>query len=109
MTFESQNITKQGRVFPVEVTANYLEFDGKEYSFAFVRDITERRRAEEVREHLAAVIESSDDAIIGKTLDGIITAWNSGAEKLFGYSSSEAVGQSIQMLLSDALAPRARG
>jgi PAS domain S-box-containing protein len=99
MTFESQNITKQGRVFPVEVTANYLEFDGKEYSFAFARDITERRRAEEVRERLAAVVESSDDAIISKTLNGIITAWNSGAEKLFGYSSAEAVGQSIEMLL----------
>ena len=62
-------------------------------------DITERKRAEEVRERLAAVVESSDDAIIGKTLDGTITTWNRGAEKVFGYSSSEAVGKPIQMLV----------
>jgi two-component system, NtrC family, sensor kinase len=46
MTFESQNETKEGKVFPVEVTANYVEFDGQEYSFAFVRDITARRELE---------------------------------------------------------------
>jgi len=47
ITFETQNETKEGRVFPVEITANYLEFDGKEYCFAFARDITERKAAEE--------------------------------------------------------------
>jgi PAS domain S-box-containing protein len=50
MTFETQYQTKQGRVFPVEITANYLEFAGKEYSFAFARDITERKQAEEERQ-----------------------------------------------------------
>ncbi len=68
-------------------------------SSAIVQDISERKRSEEVRERLAAVVESSDDAIVGKNLDGIITAWNSGAERLFGYSSSEAMGQPISMLL----------
>ncbi len=62
-------------------------------------DITERKRAEEVRERLAAVVESSDDAIIGKTMDGTITSWNHGAEKVFGYSSSEAVGKPMQLLV----------
>ncbi len=62
-------------------------------------DITERKRAEEMHERLAAVVESSDDAIISKTLDGIITAWNSGAEKLFGYSSWETLGKPVGMLL----------
>jgi PAS domain S-box-containing protein len=52
-----------------------------------------------VRERLAAVVESSDDAIIGKTLDGVITTWNHGAEKVFGYSSAEAVGKTIHMLV----------
>ena len=47
VTFETEHLTKDGRVFPVEVTANYLEFNGKEYSFAFARDITERKRAED--------------------------------------------------------------
>jgi diguanylate cyclase (GGDEF)-like protein/PAS domain S-box-containing protein len=53
ITFEGQNITKQGQVFPAEITANYLEFDGQEYSFAFVRDITARRVAEERVQYLA--------------------------------------------------------
>ncbi len=62
-------------------------------------DITERKRAEEVRERLAAVVDSSDDAIISKTLEGTVTAWNHGAEKVFGYSASEAVGKSMLILV----------
>ena len=65
----------------------------------FADDISERKRSEEARERLAAVVDSSDDAIIAKTLDGTINAWNSGAEKVFGYSSAEAVGKPILMLL----------
>ena len=69
-------------------------------------EIAERKRVEgelrelaEVRLRLAAIVESSDDAIIGKTLDGIITTWNPAAQKLFGYSAEEAVGQPVQMLV----------
>ncbi|HJT20339.1 MAG TPA: PAS domain S-box protein [Nitrospira sp.] len=62
-------------------------------------DITERKHAEHARTRLAAIVESSDDAIISKDLNGIIASWNRGAERLFGYSSSEAVGQSITMLM----------
>jgi len=61
-------------------------------------DITERKRRQEC-EHLAAVVESSDDAIIGKSLDGTITHWNPGAADLFGYSAFEAVGKPIQILV----------
>jgi PAS domain S-box-containing protein len=67
-------------------------------------EIMDREQAAEVRGRLAAVIDSSDDAIISKTLSGIITGWNPGAERLFGYSSSEAVGQPMQMLLPPELA-----
>jgi PAS domain S-box-containing protein len=63
------------------------------------RDITESKRLEEARERLAAIVESSDDAIIGKTLDGIISSWNRGAQQIFGYTAEEAVGKSIQMLI----------
>jgi two-component system cell cycle sensor histidine kinase/response regulator CckA len=63
------------------------------------QDITERKQAEALREHLAALVVSSEDGIISKSLDGTITAWNSGAEKLFGYSSSEVIGKPILVLL----------
>ena len=63
------------------------------------RDVTERRRAHETRLQLAAIVESSDDAIIGKTLDGAITSWNEGAERIYGYSAKETVGQPISMLV----------
>lgn len=64
-----------------------------------LRDVTDRRRSEELRNRLATVVEWSLDAIISKTLDGTIVAWNRGAEALFGYSADEAVGQPISILL----------
>ncbi len=62
------------------------------------RDITDRMAAEAESSKLAAIVESSDDAIVGQTLDGIITSWNSGAEKIFGYTAAEALGKSLLML-----------
>ena len=56
------------------------------------------RTLEKTRSQLAAIVESSDDAIIGKTLDGIITSWNSGAERIYGYTSKEILGRSISVL-----------
>ena len=64
-----------------------------------LRDVTERKQAEEIRERLAAVVDWSDDAIISKTLNGTITAWNRGAEKVFGYSPAEVVGKSMLILM----------
>ena len=61
--------------------------------------LLERKRDEEARARLAAIIESSDDAIVGKTLDGIITSWNPGAERIFGFTSEEAVGQHITLII----------
>ena len=62
-------------------------------------DITDRRRAEEARHQLAAIVESSDDAIIGKTLEGVILSWNAGAERIYGYPAGEVVGRPISLLM----------
>src|SRR5262249_45438063 len=65
----------------------------------FTRDITERKRGEGTRERLAAIVDSSDDAIIGQTLEGVITSWNRGAEQLYGYSPEEVIGQPLTLLV----------
>ena len=65
----------------------------------FMTDVTERRQAEEERDRLAAIVESSEDAIIGKTLDGVITSWNGGACRLYGYSAEEAIGKPVAFLV----------
>ncbi|HLK50702.1 MAG TPA: PAS domain S-box protein [Bryobacteraceae bacterium] len=69
--------------------------DGSVVQLGITRDITERRKAEETRLLLGAIVDSSDDAIISKDLDGHITSWNYGAERLYGYTAEEAVGKSI--------------
>jgi PAS domain S-box-containing protein len=96
----SQLIARDGVERPVEDSAAPIyDREGRLLGVVLVfRDITARRQAEMTREQLAAIVESSEDAIIGKTLDGTITAWNRGAERLYGYAAAEVVGRCIALL-----------
>ena len=94
-------IARSGARTPVEVKAALTHAeDGSVRGLAMVfRDMSQRVRAEAESSRLAAIVESSNDAIIGKTLDGTITNWNRAAQGMFGYSAQEAIGQSIGMLI----------
>lgn len=91
-----------GEEFPLEATISQAAAAGHGIFTVILRDITERRRIEEALHAsttlMASIVESSCDAIIGKTLDGTIVSWNAGAEELFGYSAAEAVGRSMLIL-----------
>ncbi len=90
-----------GREVPVEIGLSPFSTPEGTFTLASVIDITERRRAEADRAHLAAIVSSSDDAIISKTLGGIVLSWNAAAEQLFGLEASDAIGRSIMQIVPE--------
>ena len=94
------NRRKDGTLYHEEMQITPVQGPNGEISsyIAIKRDVTERRAAEDARRLLAAIVESSEDAIHSVSLDGTILSWNRGAEALFGYSSEEIIGKSAAML-----------
>ena len=95
---------KDGKVKEVVIDSSGY-FDERQFvhTRCFTRDVTAEREAHEAMARLAAIVASSSDAIIGKTLDGVITSWNAAAEHIFGYSAAEMVGASVFKLIPQEL------
>ncbi len=98
---ETIRMRKNGERFPVSVTISPVKDDTGRVigGFKFARDISDRKKTDESRFRLAAVVDSADDAIISKDLNGIISSWNDGARRMFGYTAEEMVGQPILRLI----------
>ena len=98
---ETIRVTKSGRRLSISLNVSPVrDAEGRVIGTARIpRDITDRKNAEELRARLAAIVASSDDAIVSKTLDGVIRTWNRGAERIFGFTAEEAVGQHITLII----------
>src|ERR1039458_7231193 len=92
-------LRKDGSEFPAEIRLSPVDRKQGILVSSAIRDISERRRTEEDLRRLASIVVCSDDAIVGKTLEGIITTWNAGAERMYGYSAKEAIGKPVTMLV----------
>ncbi len=90
--------TKNGQKASVEFVSNVYVSGDKQVIQCNIRDISQRKSAEADSALLSAIVQSSEDAIISKTLDGIITTWNAGAQKLYGYTAEEAIGRPVSFL-----------
>ena len=103
--FETIRQRKDGTLIPISLTVSPIHDDAGQVIGAskIARDLSEHAQGETARRRLAAVVESSDDAIIAKDLTSIITSWNPAAERMFGYTAEEAIGKSIRMLIPDEL------
>jgi PAS domain S-box-containing protein len=109
--FEYRILAADGRIVWLRNILNVVLDEASEPTLlrGVMLDITRQKQAEDARARLAAIVESSEDAIASKDLNGILTSWNRGAERLFGYTAAEAIGQPVTMLIPDERADEEQG
>src|SRR5499425_2758717 len=96
---EKRYFRRDGSIVWARLSLSLLKNQSSPLVLAMVEDITDKKRADEARFRHAAIVESSEDAIASVTLDGVIASWNAGAQRIFGYTESEAVGKSVTILV----------
>jgi PAS domain S-box-containing protein len=102
---EKRYIRKDGSTVWISLRVSAVRDEKRDVKrfIAVIEDITDRREARQARFKLAAIVESSDDAIVSKSLNGIIESWNAGAQRIFGFKPEEAIGQSITIIIPPEL------
>ena len=96
---ETTGIKRDGRRFPIEIALSLLNLGHNRIFVSVIRDITERKKSQQLQAQLAAIVEGSGDAIVGIDADGIIASWNPAAEALYEYSCDEAIGRPVRTVV----------
>src|SRR5674476_625114 len=90
-----------GTQFPVNITLSHIDTGDVLLRISAALEVTKRKQALENAQRMTAIVEGSNDAIIGRTLDGMVTSWNAAAERMYGYPSQEIIGESFDLLVPE--------